>query len=184
MSLTISKAKSKSDLLYVDKMFPKFFNKDRFPKVKKQADDGAVEIYIAKKTIKGEKKKTKGEDDRRKKVGFVIWHEISNDWIYIDFIAATGYGEEFIKKLHNMWINAGYKGINLDTFIYDGELPRSSSARRLNYFYNMGYQTDVIDYPAPSHVMFHMIHKFGSKVTGGNESEKTSKPIANRTRYL
>src|SRR5271165_4499480 len=135
MSLTISKSKTKGDELYIQRIFPKFFNKDRFPKVKKQADDGTVDIYIARKATR--------------RVGFVIWHETSNDWIYVDFIAAVGYGEELIHKLHDMWHKHGYKGINLDTFIYEGELPRLASVRRLNYFYKAGYHADVIDYPSP-----------------------------------
>lgn len=165
MSLTISKSKSTSDILYIQRIFPKFFNKDRYPKVKKQADDGSVEIYIAKKA--------------GRRVGFVIWHDTSNHWVYVDFIAATGYGEELIRRLHEMWSRHGYKGVNLDTFIYDGELPRLASVRRLNYFYNSGYHTDVIDYPAPGHVMFHMTYKFKSKKTGGGNDETGNHSISN-----
>lgn len=170
MSLTISKAKTKGDDEYIQKIFPKFFNRDRFPKVRKQAEDGSVEIYIAKKG--------------GRKVGFVIWHETSNNWVYVDFIAAVGYGEELIKKLHNMWHKHGYKGVNLDTFIYDGELPRLASVRRLNYFYKMGYIADVIDHPSPGHVMFHMTYKFkhdskdlyeSKNTLGGNKDHETDK---------
>jgi len=159
MSIIVSKIKGKGDSQYIQRLFPKFFNKDRFPKVKKQADDGTVEMYIAKKS--------------GRRVGFVIWHESSNDWIYIDYIAAIGHGEELIHKLHDIWQRNGYKGINLDTFIYDGELPRLASVRRLNYFYNAGYHTDVIDYPSPGHVMFHMTYKFKQrKKQGGYDDEK------------
>ena len=159
MSLTLSKSKNDSDSKYIQTIFPKFFNKDRFPKVKKQADEGSVEIYIVKKG--------------GRRVGFVIWHETSDDWIYIDFIAATGYGDELISKLHDIWMKHGYKGVNLDTFIYEGELPRQASVRRMNYFHRAMYDIDVIDYPAPGHVMFHMTHKFKSKKTiPGNKDDR------------
>lgn len=166
MTLTISKVRSKNDDEYIQKIFPKFFNRDRYPKVRKQADEGAVEIYIAKKN--------------KRKVGFVIWHETSNDWVYIDFIAAVGYGEELIRKLHDMWIKNGYRGVNLDTFVYDGELPRLAGVRRLNYFYSMGYVTNVIDYPSPGHMMFHMTYKFKTKVRdeskgGGSKDDKSTR---------
>lgn len=167
MSIQITKADSKGDLNYVDRLFPKFFNKDRLPKVRKQAEQKSVDIYIAKKS--------------GKRIGFVIYHEISKDWVYIDFIAATGFGRELIKKLHATWQSKGFKGVNLDTFIYDGEMPRLSSTRRINFFYDAGYDTDVIDFPTPGHVVFHMTHKFASNKSkhGGEEKSDETRRISN-----
>lgn len=168
MTVTIYRAENKSDTDYVDRLFPRFFNKDRLPKMRKQSQEGTIQIDIAKKG--------------GKRIGFVIWHEISKDWVYIDFIAATGYGKELINRLHELWQKHGYKGVNLDTFIYDGELPRLASSRRLNFFYQSGYTTDVTDHPTPGHVVFHMTHKFKTKapeskrstqkIIGGNSSRR------------
>jgi hypothetical protein len=167
MTVTVTVATNKGDLKYVENLFPKFFNKNNLPKITQKLEDGSSTLFIAKRN--------------GKRVGFVIWHELSKEWIYIDYIAATGYGEELIKTLHNKWYKEGYKGINLDTFIYDGELPRLASTRRINFFYKAGYKTDVIDHPNPGYVTFHMTHKFGRHGGGSEVTEQKTpgKPMSN-----
>ena len=83
--------------------------------------------------------------NNNKAVGHMVYYNIGEESRYIDWICAPGFGKLLMTEFERISKEKNVLIINLTCSLCDSQ-PSSQTLRRLNFYYHMGFKSQVIEY--------------------------------------